>query len=75
MRVIVSGRGCYNGISVFQGDSGGVAGVFSGGGGILRGERAISERLREICKRRFYDRREVVSFRVVCKKNLRRHNA
>ena len=32
MRVIVSGGGCYNGISVFQGDSGGVAGVFSGGG-------------------------------------------
>ncbi|MBD5410410.1 MAG: hypothetical protein HDR53_04945 [Treponema sp.] len=30
MRVIVSGGGCYNGISVFQGDSGGVAGVFLG---------------------------------------------
>ncbi|MDE7382584.1 MAG: hypothetical protein K2M99_01670 [Treponemataceae bacterium] len=40
MRVIVSGGECYNGISVFQGDSGGVAGVFSGGGGVLhRGER------------------------------------
>ena len=32
MRVIVSSGGCYNGISVFQGDSGGMAGVFSGGG-------------------------------------------
>ena len=46
MRVIVSGGGCYNGISVFQGNSGGVAGVFSGGGGVLRGKREISERLR-----------------------------
>ena len=69
MRVIVSSRGCYNGISVFQGDSGGVAGVFFGWRSVLRGERAISERLREICKRIFYNRREVVSFRVVCKKN------
>ena len=75
MRVIVSGRGCYNGIPVFQGDSGGVADVFSGGGGVLRGKRVISERLREICTKRFYDRREVVSFRVVCKKNSQRHNA
>ena len=38
MRVIVSGGGCYNGIPVFQGDSGGVAGVFSGGGGVLQRE-------------------------------------
>ena len=43
-------------------------GVFSGGGRRSARERAISERLREICKRIFYDRREVVSFRVVCKK-------
>ena len=68
MRVIVSGGGCYNGIPVFQGDSGGVAGVFSSGRGRSARERAISERLREICKRIFYNRREVVSFRMVCKK-------
>ena len=33
MRVIVSGGGCYNGISVFQGDSGGSGGRFFGWGG------------------------------------------
>ena len=61
---------------MFQGDSGGVAGVFSGGrGGRSAREMAISERLREICKRIFYNRREVVSFRMVCKKNSQRHNA
>ena len=37
-------------------------------------ERVISERLREICKRIFYNRREVVSFRVVCKKVSQQHN-
>ena len=72
MRVIVSGGGYYNGISVFQGDFGGSGGRFFGwrrrsARGLIRGG-AISERLREICKRRFYDRREVISFRVVCKK-------
>ena len=30
MRVIVSGGGCYNRISVFQGDSGGSGGRFFG---------------------------------------------
>ena len=61
---------------MFQGDSGGVAGVFPGGGGVLRVRGGvISERLREICKRIFYNRREVVSFRMVCKKNSQRHNA
>ena len=75
MRVIVSGGGFYNGISVFQGDSGGSGGRFLGGGGVLQGEMAISERLREICKRIFYDRREVVSFRMVCKKISQQHNA
>ena len=68
MRVIVSGGGCYNGIPVFQVDSGGVASVFWGGGRRSAREMAISESLREICKRIFYNRREVVSFRVVCKK-------
>ncbi|MBD5406697.1 MAG: hypothetical protein HDR56_03650 [Treponema sp.] len=46
MRVIVSGGGCYNGISVFQGDSGGSGGRFFGWRGRSAREMAISERLR-----------------------------
>ena len=38
MRVIVSGGGCYNGIPVFQGDSGGVAGVFWVEGAFCEGD-------------------------------------
>ena len=56
MRVIVSSGGCYNGISVFQGDFGGVADVFWGGGGVLRrGERGDegeeADSLRKAAKR------------------------
>ena len=65
MRVIVSGGGCYNGISVFQGDSGGVAGVFSGGGGVLRrgliGRGAFCEGVRgemRVRRRTVYERRQ-----------------